>query len=336
MRGISLLLPLFLIMALILPGAALAGEINWNKAGASKISLFYPGVTSWEFLTSDDHRLGGREIKQGKKDCKHCHLSKEGELDLKADEIASGTVKMKRSHNPFEPEPLPGKKGLITAKVQAAYDNDYMYIRIEWDSKGAGWQKKASKGLPDRVSLQINKSEVAFKKYGCFITCHNDLSTMPNSPSRKEVVSNGYYGSQNRDDVRLYAYYARTSWSERKPQGELDKRIKDGGRIDLVSAEINNGEVAAHDGWIMDDRKWEDKTSVEASGSYGDGRYAAVIRTKLKSTDKFDIQAEDGDVISVGMAIHEDGVEKRKHYVSFPFTVGLGANADVRAEKISR
>src|SRR3990170_9098881 len=77
-------------------------RIDWSGAPTEEVVLFYPGTASWEFLLSDDHRLGGKSIQRSQKDCRHCHLSKEGELDLKADEIAAGSIKMKMSHKPFE------------------------------------------------------------------------------------------------------------------------------------------------------------------------------------------------------------------------------------------
>lgn len=329
MRTNAVAIAILLMLVFLVPDNGVAGT-DWARAAGMDVTLFYPGVASWEFLNSDDHRLGGREIKQMRKDCRHCHLGKGGELDLKADEIAAGSVKMKRSHNPFEPEPLPNKKGLLPARVQAAYDNEYLYIRAEWDSRGAGWSKGAKKS--DRVSLQINKSETAFKKYGCFITCHNDLNTMPESPSKKAVSANQYYGGQQRDDVRLYAYYARSAWDQRKPEGELSKMLKDGGRIDLVSVEFENGAATPYDGWVFDDRRWEDKAG-EASGVYTKGKYAAEFKLKLKTKDQFDLDLGEGDVVSIGMAVHDDGASKRKHYVSFPFTIGLGAPADIKAEK---
>ena len=60
-----------------------------------------------------------------------------------------------------------------------------------------------------------------------------------------------------------------------------------------------------------------------------------VIKRKLAPGGRYNIDIKDGDVITVGLAIHDDGVEKRKHYVSFPFTIGLGTEADVRAVKIT-
>ncbi|MBI5588426.1 MAG: hypothetical protein HY889_08705 [Deltaproteobacteria bacterium] len=319
----------------LVPLTGHAAQPDWGKASTAKIVLFYPGVTSWDFLTSDDHRLGGREITQTRKDCRHCHLSKNGELDLKADEIASGAVRMKRSHNAFEPEPAAGKKGTMQATVAAAYDDEFLYLKFEWDSRGGGWLAK-SDGVPDRVSVQFNKTEPSFRKYGCFITCHNDLNTMPKSPSKKEVAADPFYGSRDRDDVRLYAYYAKKSWSDRKNRQELDKRLKEGARIDLVSVEFIDGKSVLDEGWIFDDRVLEKSPGIGDSGSFTSGKYTAVLRKRLKSTDPYGVSIKPGEVVSIGVAIHDGGAAKRKHYVSFPMTVGLGTAADIRAEMVSK
>lgn len=323
----------FLFFSLPAPGQA--GTPDWSKVSVTRMILFYPGVTSWEFLTSDDHRLGGREIKRTRKDCKHCHLSKDGELDLKVDEIASGSIRMKRSHNAFEPEPTPGKKGAMRAAVSAAYDEEFLYLRFEWDSGGAGWLGKPG-GVPDRVSVQINKAEPAFQKYGCFITCHNDLNTMPESPSAKVVAEDRFYKSRERDDVRLYAYYAKSSWSDKKSDAELEKLLKEGARIDLASIEFLNGKSLLDEGWVFDDRVLERKAAAESPGSFTAGRYAAVFKRRLVTGDPRGVSLKPGDVFSIGVAIHEAGASKRKHYVSFPMSVGLGTSADIKAERVSR
>jgi len=321
-----------------MPQTAAAAEVRWSDVGATGIILFYPGATSWEFLSSDDHRLGGRDIKRVRKDCRHCHLSDAGELDLKADDIASGAIKMKRSHKAFEPEPIPGKKGTLAADVKAAYDKDYLYIMVEWAANGSGWrQAKGPESVPDRVSVQLNSVDKHFGKYGCFITCHNDLNSMPESPSGKDVAANPYYGRLGRDDVRLYAFYARGPWSEGRGQAELDSLLKEHGRIDLRSVELEGGAAVPLDGWVFDDRGWEKgRDAEEATGSWSGDRYTVVFKVRLGSKDPFDVKVSEGGVVNAGFAIHADGAQKRKHYVSFPYSIGIGvAGADITAVKFS-
>jgi len=158
-------------------------EIDWEKIKPTQFLLIYPGVTSWEFLNSEDHRLGARAIQRGRKSCRHCHLSKDGELDMDVAHIVTGTLKMKRSHEPFEPEPIPGKAPTIKAKLKAAYDDENLYIHVEWPSTGTSWRQKSIVNTPDRVSIQLNGTAPFFKRYGCFISCHTDVASMPKSPS---------------------------------------------------------------------------------------------------------------------------------------------------------
>jgi cytochrome c-type protein NapC len=354
LRSSVIAIPLAALLLSLSPGASSAGEngIDWSGIPSAEILLFYPGVSSWEFLLSDDHRLGAKSVLELRKDCRHCHLSMEGELDLKADEITAGAIKMKRSNKPFEPEPIPGKRGTMHAKVQAAYDGEFLYVRTEWGSQGTAWRApapvetdktdkadktgKSGKVAPERVSMQINKSEAAFKKYGCFITCHDDLNSMPGSPPEKKVATNTYYKKLGRTDVRLYAYYARHSWSGTNDSDELTRRKKSGGVIDLLSLELSSGKVKALDGWIFDDRRWEkDGTDLEGTASWDAMKYTAIFKRRLSRTGLHDVNIREGDLLSIGLAIHDDGAEKRKHYVSFPFTVGLGVKGDLKARKIS-
>lgn len=332
-----ILLAFFVSSTAFAPGRVKAAEVDWNSVPSSKLILFYPGVTSWEFLTSDDHRLGGRDIKRRRKDCRHCHLSKEGELDLKANEIVAGTIKMKRSHNSFEPEPEPGKKGVIRADIQAVYDDEYLYVRLKWSSRGAAWGVDADSDTePDRVSMQVNASNKIFRKYGCFITCHNDLNSMPGTPSSGAVSSDLYYKRLKRSDVRLYAFYAREGWKKPKPSEDITGLIRDGSLIDLLSVELKGGKATARDGWILEDRRWEDADALAAEGSWMNGFYSVVFKRKMALKGERDVGIKKGDVVFAGVSIHDEGSKKRKHYVSFPFSIGLGVDGDVKAGKVSQ
>lgn len=336
-KRLTVLSAIIALLAILLPAPSMAADINWGDITSTNIVLFYPGATSWEFLTSDDHRLGGRDIKRVRKECKHCHLSNSGELDLKADEIAAGSIKMKRSHNAFEPEPIAGKKGTMVADIKAAYDKDYLYIRVEWAADGKGWKHaKGAESVPDRVSAQLSSGDKHFAKYGCFLTCHNDLNTMPGSPSKKEVAADRYYSKLGRDDVRLYAFYTRGgSWSAHKSPSELKSLLKEHGRIDLRSVALEGGAGEVSDGWIFDDRRWEEKDIAPATASWSGASYAVVFKVKLGTRDQYDVKVSEGSIVSAGFAIHEDGAAKRKHYVSFPYSIGVGAEgANITAVKL--
>ncbi len=319
---------------------AVAKDVSWDKAGSQKITMFYPGATSWEFLNSEDHGLGGKNMKKGKKNCADCHMSKDSGLDLKVDDIIAGKLKMKKSQKPFEPEPLSGKRGLFDLNMQAAYDEEYVYIRLQWQSSGSSWNnpKLADDGLPDRVSIQLSRpagKEEFLSKYGCFRTCHNDLNSMPESPSKKQVRKNQYYGAIKRDDVRLYAFYTRNDgWAAIKADNELKAILKDSGLIDVWEVGVKGKEVMTEDGWIVEDRRKDDKEDIKADANWENGKYTITIKRKLQTGDPTDIQIKEGDALIFGIAVYDDKMSRRKHYVAFPFTVGLGTNGDVKAEKL--
>lgn len=318
----------------------MAKDVNWDKVTSKKINMFYPGVASWEFLNSEDHNLGSKNIKKGKKDCVDCHLTKTGELDLRGDEIAAGKLKMKKSQKPFELEPISGKNAFLSLNVQVAYDEEYIYIRLQWPSQGSSWNnaKLADEGLVDRVAVQFshaNYNKDYLNRYGCFISCHNDLNSMPESPSKDKVKDHSYYGALKRDDVRLYAYYTRTGgWADIKKNDDLKTILKDNGLIDLWKAEFNGKTVTAEDGWILEDRRKDEKEDIKAEGSWADGKYTVVVKRKLQTDDQRDIQLKEGDVIIFGAAVHDEKTNHRKHYVNLPVTIGLGAEGYIKAEKV--
>ena len=327
-------------LILVWHSPAQAKDISWDKVGTQKITMFYPGVVSWEFLNSEDHSLGGKNIRKGKKNCTDCHVSKDTGIDLRVEEIVTGKLQMKKSQKPFEPEPISGKNGFLDLNIQAAYDDEYVYLRLQWPSQGLSWNnpKLAEDGLPDRVSIQLNHlsdKEEYLSRYGCFRPCHNDLNSMPNSPSKEQVKKNVYYGTIKRDDVRLYAFYTRTDgWAAMKADKELQGFLKDSGLIDLWKIEFKGKEPSAEDGWILEDRRKDDKEDIKADGNWENGKYVVRITRKLQTGDPRDIQLKEGDVIFTGIAVHDEKTNHRKHYVSFPMSIGLGAEGDIKAERI--
>jgi hypothetical protein len=340
LKRTSLTIILFATLSIILPTNIFAEEIDWKAIHPTALTMFYPGMASMEFLISDDHRLGSRNIKQGKKSCRRCHLSKKGELDLKADEIANGTAKMKRSRKLFEDQPINNKNGTLIASIKTAYDKEFIYMQISWPSSGRGWSEGAeSEDIhPDRISIQLNKRENYFSRYGCFITCHNDLNTMPDSPTKEKVKSHGYYKEIGRDDVRLYAYYTREgAWDKIKNLDELSGLLRGGGLMDLWSVKLLNKTASPMDGWVFEDRRWERESDLEAKGEWSPedgGKYTVLFKRKLFTPSVTDIQFKDGDIATIAVSIHDDNTNKRRHYVSFPMTVGLGIGADISAKRL--
>ncbi|MCK4738455.1 MAG: hypothetical protein KAT46_00760 [Deltaproteobacteria bacterium] len=344
-RGIFIF---FSVMFLLFssPSESQSAEPNWSSISKKTITLFYPGQTSWEFLNSRDHGLGARNIKRVKKSCNKCHVDESGVFDLMADEIATGKKKKKKTKAPFEPKPLPGKKGFMDAEVQAAFDANFIYMKVSWKSIGASSKDAtlAGENLADRISIQFNKKHKHFKKYGCFIACHDTNRYMPLSPSKDMVKANPYYSKIKRDEVKLYAFYTRNQkqdgknklweWDDFIDKGSLTALTSEG-MMDLWEAEFKGSKVEAEDEWIFEDRQKDKQGDLEASGGWKNGSYSVVFKRKLSTGDKYDVELASGDTITLGIAIHDGKMGGRQHYVTFPITLGIGAKGDIKAKKIN-
>jgi len=320
-------------LGLLAPAGTKAAEVNWENVKPYKVKLFYPGATSWEFLNSKDHGVGMPPVVKRKKGCQECHIDKDGNLDVRASEIVNGSLSMKASKKPFEPNPAEGKPGFLDAELQAAYDDENIYLRLQWNSAGKSW--KGEGGSPDRVSLQVNSSQNEFSKYGCFVTCHSDQNSMPDSPAKDKVSKHPYYSKQKRDDVRLYAFYTRPEgggWADMKDGKELDGLAKTG-LIDLWEATFKAKGVDIADGWILEDRE-SDHKDVDGSGDWDNGKYTVTLKRKLNTSDTKDAILKEGGTVTISIAIHDDKEKLRKHYVSYPLSIGLGAEGTVKATKM--
>lgn len=298
---------LILIFSCAAPIAS-AADIDWGQVDSKTIKVFYPGVASWDFMTGKDHGTGGNVVKKLEKACADCHISKDGSYDIKSDKIISGELKKADSGDPLEPEPLSGMPGFKDVSVQAAYDADNIYLRVQWPGSGAS----ASEEEADRVSIQIADKIKSFNLYGCFITCHDNQTGMPENRGEKK---------------KLYTYYA-----DGKPQDKLDGYLSKGQFMDLWEVSFVGTDVKPEDYYVLADRV-EDKNDLAATGSFEGGKYTVVITRKLVTGDKGDIDFKDGKSFSAGISIHDNKNKGRKHYTAFPITVGLSASGDVSAKK---
>ncbi len=73
-----------------------------------------------------------------------------------------------------------------------------------------------------------------------------------------------------------------------------------------------------------------------SKGTWDNGVYTLVFRRKLDTGHPEDDKIlKVGGVYTIGLAIHDDNVTTRFHHVSFPLTLGIGVDADIRAEKLN-
>jgi len=71
-----------------------------------------------------------------------------------------------------------------------------------------------------------------------------------------------------------------------------------------------------------------------AIASWKDGTWTVVIVRPLGLANGDDKALKEGGVYNVGFAVHDDNITTRGHYVSFVKTLGLGAEAQIKAVKL--
>ena len=317
----ALTILLGLLLALLGTSNAQALDIDWANIQGKTIKVFYPGVASWEFVRSDDHGTGAIPVRTFKKACADCHVGQSGEYDINADKIITGSLKKSSSKEPFEPEPLTGMPGFKDVQVKAAYDAQNIYLRFQWQGSGASVADPslAQSDETDKIAVQLNNTIKSFALFGCFMTCHNDENGMPDNKGK---------------DVKLYGYYTRDKDGNMISQDKLDQYQSKGLFIDLWTAVFEGSTVKAKDEYILDKRADDSQNDLTATGSYDNGTYTVVMTRKLATGDKYDLELQDGKSFHIGIAIHDNKNKGRKHYVSFPLSIGLSSPADIAAQKL--
>lgn len=327
-----------ILLVLLLPFTANA-ELNWDMVPAKKVQLFYPGMASWEYLVGKDHPTGSDAVARGEKGCQGCHLN-DGLVNILADDIVKGKLRIKSKNIALEPVQPVGLSGFKDIELQAAYDSTNFYLRLRWPSpEGTGFKDPSleAKGLTDRVAIQLNGNLKSFAKAGCFISCHNDMSNMADSPTEIEVAAVPFYAKQKRRDVRHYAYFTRSrGWSGLKLEQDMERYLKSGGFMDLWVAGFRGQEVVVSDESVLSDRTRDLSQDIFAEGTWADGFYTVIITRKLATKDQTDIQLQEGKGFNMGLAVYDNKNGNRKHYVSLPLSVFMGGRqADLTAVKIT-
>lgn len=297
-----------------------AAEVDWASIDGKTIKVFYPGVSSFDFLKGNDHGTGAAPVKTMKKACAECHVSKTGEYDINADKIIAGSLNKAKSGEPLEPEAMPGMPGFKEVELKAAYDAENVYLRFQWQGSGASVADPAlaKDDKADRISVQISDNISSFEKFGCFVTCHDDQTNMP---------------ANRGDEVKLYGYYTRNEDGSLKPQDKLDEHLSKGQFMDLWVLSFEGAEVKATDEYILQERAKDDKNDLAATGTFENGKYTVVVTRKLSTGDAKDIALKDGKSFNAGFSVHDNKNKGRKHYVSFPVSIGLSSPADIAARK---
>jgi len=263
--------------AALLAGPALAADpatIQWAKVPATKLSLFYPGQSTYEWVRSKEHGGASKVTKGGA--CTACHDEKDAEQEKGEKLVKAG---------PLEPMPVTGKNGSIDLNVQAAYDDKNAYFRVQWKTKnpypgsehqylrfdGKEWkvygypkldkvvQEGKQPGIyEDRFSIMIDDGKVAgFAEQGCWLTCHDGQRDSRKQFTKEEVAANPLLTAIKKGDVRKYLPDTRTDpsdWKTGKSVDEIAKLKADGKFVDLIQWRAHRSHAVgmADDGYVLE------------------------------------------------------------------------------------
>jgi hypothetical protein len=111
--------------------------------------------------------------------------------------------------------------------------------------------------------------------------------------------------------------------------GADDKKTKytKDGAYELMQWKSAKGAKAA-DGSVTDKRNMEGGTAgVKAEGSKAGDTYTVTFTRKLNGA------LAEGKAVPFGVAIHSDRAIGRFHHVSMGYTMGFGADGDIKAAK---
>jgi cytochrome c-type protein NapC len=322
-------------------GSGLGQNIDWNSVDAQTVTLFYPGQASFEWIQTGKDHGGARAVTKAGDRCSTCHAKEVKDMGAK---IVAGEK--------VEPTPIPGKRAFIETKVQAAHDNENLYLRVQWKDDGHHPIPFADGGKMDpdnqvKLAVMFAGEGIEFvEQAGCWVTCHNDSRFMPHEPKAdalagadgiKDLVSleGGItkYLAESRTEVEVAGRRGkpRGGWDKPKSKDELEGLAKAGTYMDLIrftsSGHAENGDILA-------DRDMASGAEISAEGSLDGDTWTVVLRRPLKSDKPGDISLEPGKLYTVGIAIHDDFSNARFHHVSLEYKLGLdNPEAEINAVK---
>ena len=280
-------------IALFLTGALVAGGAfaapDWGKVPQRKMTLFYPGQASIEWVMNKPDHSAVPDIVNKKRTCAKCH---EGDANEIGDNIVVGKP-VGSSRSVLEPTPPAGKVGSIPVMFQAAHDGDKIYFRFEWVPPKIGTKKLDPKNEVKLTMMFDGGGTVEGAEInGCWATCHNDLRTMKNAKDDKKTkyIKNGNLASGKFMDLMQY----------------------------------RSGEKGLVDGYVAESRQMEGgKALLKAEGKKEGNKWVVTFERTLAGNGKGDHAIAANKTYNFGFAIHEDYTNARFHYVSLGYQFGL-------------
>jgi len=197
----------------------------------------------------------------------------------------------------IEPKGAP-KTMNFPVSVQAAYDKDNLYVRLTFKAP-TGAVDPADKDNDVKAAVMFANDKVALDAGG-------------------KPVAGAQVGC-----------WATCHADARTMPGADDKKTKyvAAGAYELMQWKSAKGAKPV-DGSVSDSRKMEGGTAgVQATGENKGGAVTVTFTRKLNGA------LGEGKTVPMGVAIHADHATGRFHHVSLGYTLGIGADGDIKAVK---
>lgn len=182
--------------------------------------------------------------------------------------------------------------------VQTAYDANNLYVRLTFKAP-AGGANQGDKENDVKATVMFANDQVSADAGG-------------------KPVSGAQMGC-----------WATCHADARTMPGADDKKTKytKAGAYELMQWKSAKG-AKAIDGSVSDSRKMDGGTAgVTATGENKGGEYTVTFTRKLAGA------VAAGKAVPMGIAIHADKASGRFHHVSLGYTLGIGADGDIKAAK---
>jgi len=314
------------------PGGApgsVAANVDWNAVPAADMTLFYPGQASFEWVQNGRSHGGARPLTKGGDACTTCHAA---ELEAIGTKIVAG--------GDLEPTPIPGKRGIINATVQAAHDDENLYVRLQWPDAGHNPAPFVEGGKMDpdnqiKVAMMIAGTGIEMgETTGCWSSCHADNTYMPFDPGTEAIAGNAdvagrleasdtitKYLSESRTKVEIKGRRgkAQGGWDKLKSAEEISQLFQDGTYLDLLRVYADG---TASNGYLLERRVVNDG-EMAAQASLSAGVWTVIFSRPLNSGAPGDVPLEPGKTYTVGFAIHDDYAAARFHHVTLNTSLAL-------------
>ncbi len=326
----------------------IASTLAWDEVPVLDVTLFMPGQASIEWIQDGSSHGGGRAFSFGDR-CIWCHAGEEADIGA----LATSAEKI-------ETYDLGDKRGHIPMTVQTAFDDDYLYMRFQWEDAEHAPLPFVDGGMMDpeneiklTVSFADDRVDMA-DRGGCWASRHHDSTYMPDAPDQEaleqselaerlalmEGVTKYLSESRTEIEVRGRRGAARGGWDKLKEQEEVDELF--GGGVYLDMARFKSGSERTESGYILEQRHFEESEAVVFSAGKEEGIWTAYMTRALRTGQQGDKPLSLDGKYNINFALHDDHASSRFHHVSWQHGLMFGADevdeemVEINAMRIER